>query len=390
MKQEEFFSLLAAGAVCSLLLVLFMPGCGPLTKEVAVTSEVEPEKPMPKAATVKPEAVKPEPEIVKPIVEKPVAERPVAEEAATIALKFTPQDSTTYKVITEAQQSVKWEGSVPKGSDFESGTTRNRVEMTFTQQLQSINDKGNCIAKITIKDLKYYFKVKGDLFVDFDSSRAEEPDNPLSRLIGQSYTIEITPAGEVAEIVDVSGAQAAVAGTDSSARKAAASLLTQEAVKRRHGIVSLPAAGEKQLQTGQSWDSVKTFSYGLMGAKSYKKSYTLKQIKDINGRRIAEVEMNAAATSEMAEQLHKEQTTDDFSKMFDNIETYTGRLEFDLTAGKIEKSFEKLQTEWIKALPDPSAEEKGPAVLKMGTIRLHGMERIDYTLKGSKCPRIKP
>jgi len=373
MKQERFFSLLAAGAVCSLLLVLFMSGCGPLTKEATVTSEIEPEEPMPKAAIVKPEAVKPEPEIVKPVTEKPVVE-----EAATIALKLTPQDSTTYKVITEVRQGVKWEGSVPKGSDFESGTTQNRAEMTYTQQIQSITDKGNCIAKITIKELKYYFKVKGDLFVDFDSSRAEEPDNPLSRLIGQSYTIEITPAGEVAKVIDVSGAQAAVTGRDSSDdRKAAASLLTPNAIERRHGVPALPAAEENQLQTSQSWDSIKTFSFGLMGSKSYKKTYTLKEIKEADGRRIAEVEMNGVTSSDMAEQLHKEQTTGDFSKMFDNIETYTGRLEFDLTAGKIEKSFEKLQTEWIRALADPSSEEKGPAVLKMGTIRLHRMERID-------------
>ncbi len=182
MKQEKIFSLLADGAVCSLLLVLFMSGCAPLTKEATVTSEVEPEEPMPEAAIEQPET-----EIVEPIIEKPVAEKPVAEEAATIALKFTPQDSTTYKVITEAQQSVKWEGSVPKGPDFESGINQNRVEMTFTQQIQSINDKGNCIAKITIKDLKYYFRVKDVLLVDFDSSRVDEPNNPLSGLIGQSY-----------------------------------------------------------------------------------------------------------------------------------------------------------------------------------------------------------
>ncbi len=377
MKQEKFFGLLAAGVICSVLLVLSISGCAPVTKEATVTSEVEPEKPMPKAETVKVAIEKPEPEIVKPIVEKPVAEKPAAEEAITIALKFTPQDSTTYKMITDAQQSVKWEGSIPKGSDFESGVNQNRVEMTFTQQIQSINDKGNCIAKITIKGLKYYFKVKEDVLVDFDSSRAEEPDNPLSRLIGQGYTIEITTAGKVAKVVDVSAAPAAVTGRNSSVRKAAASLLAPAAIKRRHGIVSLPGAGENQLRTGQSWGSLKTFSYGLMGSKSYKKTYTLKEIKETGGRQIAEVEMNAVASSELAEQLHKEQMTDDISKMFDNVETYTGRLKFDLTAGKIEKSFEKMQTEWIKAIDEPSEKEKGPAVLKMGTIRLYKMERID-------------
>ncbi|MBA7676877.1 hypothetical protein ES703_85122 [subsurface metagenome] len=64
--------------------------------------------------------------------------------------------------------------------------------------------------------------------------------------------------------------------------------------------------------------------------------------------------------------------------MFDNIETYTGRLELDLTAGKVEKYIEELQTEWVAV--DPSAgqkDDKEPAVLTMSDTRFYSLEKID-------------
>ena len=106
-----------------------------------------------------------------------------------LALKFTPEDSTTYKVTTEADKSVEWEGPAagkPKG--FIGGHTGNRVEMTFTQDIKSIDDKGNATAKITIKGLKYLAKVKDNIVLDFDSSTGKDTSSPFSKLIGQSYS----------------------------------------------------------------------------------------------------------------------------------------------------------------------------------------------------------
>jgi len=116
-----------------------------------------------------------------------------------------------------------------------------------------------------------------------------------------------------------------------------------------------------------------------MGSKSYEKIYTVKEIIYQNKRKVAIIEMNAIPSSEMAEQLHKEQAPAIFSKMFDNpVDTYSGRLELDLTAGKVEKYLEELRSEWVAV--DPTAGQKAdkePTAVKMSATRLYSLEKID-------------
>ena len=351
MMSDKIFGWLATAVVCSLLLTA---GCAPLTEEAA-KPEVEPKEEKPKVVVKE----------VKPEEEKPTVE---------LALKFTTQDSTTYKLTMEAQRRIELEGPLPDETVFKGGQTGNRIEMTFTRRIQSVDDNGNAVAEITIEGLKCLSIVRDNTTLDFDSSREKDKNSPLARLIGRSYTIKIAPTGKVTEVIDVKQAQAALKGS-SSANKAALTLLSTDVIKKRHGTLTLPDADKNQLSTGDKWSSIKTFSFGMMGSKSYEKIYTLKEIKDTDSRRIIIVEMNAIPTLE--EQLDKE-VAGGFSKMFDNIETYTGRLKLDLTAGKIEKYLEKLQSEWIAV--DPSAgqeDDKEPAALKMTAIRLYRLEKID-------------
>jgi len=299
-------------------------------------------------------------------------------QTATLALKFTPEDLTTYKVITENERSVIWgETLADKPEGFIGGHSGNRFEMTFTRQIQKVDDQGNAVAAITIKGLKYLAKVKDNIVLDFDSSREKDRNRPLYKLIGQSYTIEITPWGQVTKVIDVSGARAAVEGSALD-NKRAARLLSDEVIKDQHSIPALPAAEKNQLRRDDNWSNIKTFSFDWMGSKTYEKIYTLKKIKDIDGRRIAIAEMNAIPSSEKAKELHKEQTTGFFSQMFDNpIETYTGQLKFNLTAGKIEQYFEEFRSEWIAVDIMSPEENKEPDTLRMGATRLYRMERID-------------
>ncbi len=45
-----------------------------------------------------------------------------------LALKFTPQDSTTYRVIMEGEKGGEWKGTQPdKPSAFKGGHTGNRI-----------------------------------------------------------------------------------------------------------------------------------------------------------------------------------------------------------------------------------------------------------------------
>jgi len=358
MILKKIFRCLVVIVICSMLLTA---GCAREAKETA-KPQIKPEEEKPKVVA---EEAKPE---VKPGKEKPAVE---------LALKFVAGDSTTYKSTIQAQRSIRWEGPLPNEGAFKGGQTSSSVEITFARQIQSVEDNGNAVAKITIEALKYLSIIKDNPALDFDSSRAKDQSHFLAKLIGQSYTIEITPAGQVSKVIDVSQAQAALRGV-SSADKTALALLSPDAIKERHTIPAMPAADKKRLRTGDNWNGLKTFSFGLMGSKSYERIYTLKEVKQAGSRRVAVVEMKAAPTTEMAEQLHQQQTVSSFSKMFDNTETFTGQLQLDLNTGKVGNCFEKLESEWIAVEPMAGQQtDKEPAVLKMTAVRLYRLEKTD-------------
>jgi len=349
MKQIRMFGFATSFVLCVLLLTA---GC---TEPDAESAQAKIEPPKTTAAKVEPQEQK----------------TPVK-----LALKFAPADSTTYKVTTDADNSVIWESADPnKPKGFTGGHTGRKIEITFTQQIQSTDDKGNAVAKITIKQLKYLAKVKNQITMNFDSSRQQDGQNPLSKLIGQSYTIQITPSGQVLKLIDANDARAAVKG-DSAANKTAASLLSLKVITERHTIPALPASEKNQIPTGENWSSIKSFSFTMMGSKAYEKIYTLKEIKDVDNHRIAIAQMEAVPSAEYAKELHKEQSAAFFANMSDNKETYTGRLKLDLTAGKVEECRENLTTEWLIVDPNPKNSEQ-PAALKMTAVRSYSIEKID-------------
>ena len=361
MMPRTIFSCAIRILICVLVVTL---SCNNSARETARSKVEQQEKTL---AGKEPAAVQRIPAEVKPKEKGP---------AVLLALKFAPQDSTTYRVVVEADRSVVWEGPLPeKPTGFKGGHTGNRIETTFAQRIQSADDKGNAIAEIKIEALKYLAKVRDDAVLDFDSSREKDKDNPLAKLIGQSYTIQISPAGQVLQVVDANQARAAVEGS-SSAHQTASALFSAEAIKQRHTIPALPPGEKNRLSPGESWSSTATFPFDMMGSKSYEKIYTLKEIKDADDRQFAVADMNAVPSSEMAQELHKEQTTNPLEKMFDTNENYSGQLKLDLTAGKVEKCLEELRIEWV--IVDPQAkDDKEPAALRMSAMRLYSIEKID-------------
>ena len=349
MKHHKIFFWLAGAVICSMLL---SAGCAKPVAEIA-KPKVEPELKAPPVKPIKEDAAKPQPQTF------------------TLALKFAPQESTTYKITTEAEKGVKFEGTVPQEAAFKGGRTSSRTELTFDQQIQKVDEKGNAVAKITIKKLKYLAKVKDNIDLDFDSERPADSSNPLARLIGQSYTIEISPSSEVLKVIDVNEALAVVSG-DSAADKAARAILDQNAIKDRHAIAALPSLDKNQRPIADKWSKTGNFSFGLMGSKSYERIYTLKEVKSENGRQIAIVDMNAAPSSPAEEQK------DQISKKFDSTENYSGRLNLDTTSGKAENYSENLRLEWVTTEPTAAEQksEKEPAVLIMSVNISRSLERI--------------
>lgn len=302
---------------------------------------------------------------------------PEARQTTRVVSDLTPQDTTKYRLLIEAQQSVDWEGPLPEDRAFKGGKNHNRVEMTFTQQIQDVSEDGSVVAEITIDSLKYYSMVKDNIVLDFDSSKPRDPNYPLALLVGHGYTIEIAPTGEITRVIEVQQARTAVSRGSAVPRRALA-LLRDDAIIERHSNPALSVTRRSTLKTGDDWSGVKSFSFGVLGSKSYEKIYTVRKIKEHDKQHIATVEMNGIPTSEMAEQLHKQQQTTDFSKMFDSTGTYTGQLDLNLTTGEIDKCVEELQSEWV--VIDPQArqkDDKEPAMLKMAATRLYRLEKID-------------
>ncbi|MBW7991510.1 MAG: hypothetical protein FVQ84_16075 [Planctomycetes bacterium] len=293
------------------------------------------------------------------------------------ALKSAPADRITYKVTTDRERSVLWEGPLKnKPKSFVGGHSGNKIELTFTRQTQSVDDEGSAVVKITINALKYLAKVRDKIALDFDSSRETDMDNPLSKLIGQSYTIELTASGKVSKVIDVNDARAAVAGSSISNARAA-QLLSAQAITEQHSIPALPVAKKKQLIPGKTWSDIKTFSFGPMGSKSFERIYEIKEISETDGRQIALAQMNAVPSAAKAKELYKEQATGLFSSMFDNTETYTGKLWLDLTSGQIEKYTEEFKSDWVAVDPLATKQETEPDMLRMSATRIYRIERIE-------------
>lgn len=301
---------------------------------------------------------------------------PVSQESPVkLALKFTPQESTTYRLARENDRSVLWEGPEETRKGFKGGQARNRMEMTFEQKIHSVGDEENAIAEITITALKYVTRLKDNITLDFDSSRAKDQSNPLNTLIGQSYTVELTPWGDVTKVIDASDARSAVKG-NTSGHRTASNLLSDKAIRERHVIAALPDPNENLLRVGESWSRIKSFSFDMMGAKSYEKIYTLEEIRNVRKHQIAVTRMNAVPSAEEAKELHKEQVSSPLSQMSDNTERFTGELKLDLTDGNVMEYHEELLIEWFIVDPNPDDDER-PAVLRMTAGRLVSLERMD-------------
>ena len=113
----------------------------------------------------------------------------------------------------------------------------------------------------------------------------------------------------------------------------------------------------------------------MMGTKSLERVYTLKEVQQDGS--LAVVEMKAIPSAVMAEEMHKSQAVNPFSKMFDNTESYEGRLELELETGTIREYVEELRTEWIVADPEAVTGDAEPTALRMAALQLYRLEAVE-------------
>ncbi len=305
---------------------------------------------------------------------------------ADLRLKPAVDDSTMYKFAEHWVSSLRFEQ--PSLNKLDEKKTGTNIEMKFLQRIESVDKEGNAIARVTIKAFKYHVMVKNEVTFDFDSTREADKDRALSKLIGQSFTIKISPDGGV-EVVDAKKARNAVKG--GSDGTAARGLLSKELIAKRHSILALPDAGNRVVSVpqggktriyyqGDSWIRIKPSHPALKWApKSLAKTYTLEQITKEKRHRVALITMNGAESVESAEDAPESAgLMGIFGNIFDPQEIYTGRFTLDLDTGKVMEYNEKfVGTYTAMDTPKGKDSDKGPDVLTMGFTHEISMEMSD-------------
>jgi hypothetical protein len=254
--------------------------------------------------------------------------------------------------------------------------TISTIESTFVQQIEGIEADGSAVANITIKEIKYYVNEKGDVKFEFDSTSEKGKKDPFARLIGKSYKIKISPAGDVT-VIDAEAARKVV--TSGYAGRVAKSFLDDKNIIKRHEILALPEAGKSMVSVGDSWKRLKASPPPLLSPKSYEKTYTVEKLSGSEGTQVAHVTMNAVESAVAAPDAEKSAgSLGPFAKMFDTEDSFTGSMVLDLGSGQVNEYNEKLVVTYIVA--EASAHQKpdkGPDTLMIRYTDSIAVEKVN-------------
>ncbi|MBC8378393.1 MAG: hypothetical protein H8E62_04385 [Planctomycetes bacterium] len=289
---------------------------------------------------------------------------------ADLSLKFPSDRVTAYKATAEVTKLFRFEQ--PNLDKLKEEQTKTLIEMDFTQTIQAVDADGNATAQITINDLKVEMINKNKSQLSFDSQKESDKDAPLATLLGKSYTLQITPSGQV-KTLDTKNAMAAV--TSAYEKKIVKSLLDPKEIAERHQIAALPKDLADELSVGDTWSKVVASPPGLLAPKSYEKTYTLTAIDAA----VATVQMTAGESAVPAEGGSQAAGgMGMFAKMFDNQDDYTGTLKFDLETGEVLSSVETLiSTYTAQEMPENGDPDKGPDILTMQFINRIQLEKLN-------------
>ncbi len=290
--------------------------------------------------------------------------------SAPMALDLQPGDSGNYRVISEKQRGVEFGGALEGQQELEGGMRTSITEMTFTQEIESIDEAGNAVARITIRDISASTQMRDEIVSDYSS---DTEGSVFAGLVGKSYKIKIAPTGQVTEVLDTSQIREAIRNHGAEAGQARG-LFSNDSLKDFHTVSVLPG---ENVAVGDSWHSVKTFSFGMLGTKELERIYTLVEVVKVNGQRIAVADLNAIPSAEGSRLLHQQAEDTGFDDMFDTSHDYSGTVKLNLDDGQFVSCIERLNAEWIIVEPTDIDHDDLPGMLSMSANIHNRLERID-------------
>jgi len=277
-----------------------------------------------------------------------------------------------YRLTFAGERSVEFKGRNAETRNLRGGRTGNRIKILYSRQIQSSDKKGNSIEKITIKQLDYLKYLKDKTVLDFKSKGADSK-SPLGRLVGQSITIESGSEGQINRVLDTSIDRQSLKGK-AEQNKAAQKLLETEAIKQLYSIPAPPKNQQARMKVSDTWSNTKSFSFGTLGTKSYKRIYTVTKFDESDGRRIMLVDMQGIPVPKSQEQKKPGR----WSNLSPNTEIYNGNMTFDLTRRQTSKYIENCQIEWVVEDPNSTMEQdEQPDAMIMKAAHTYKVEMID-------------
>ena len=197
--------------------------------------------------------------------------------SANLSLRFNPQSSQTYEVTTEVTKDFRFEQ--PTMDKLREEQTKTLIRMAFTQTIDSVDNQGVASATVVIDGLSVTMTNKNEQRLSYDSAKEEDKTNPLNKLVGQRYTVQISPNGKVVGFDSDAAKKSVTAGFEA---KLAERILSEDGIRERHEIPALWGA-EENGAVKKSWTQVVPSPPGLLAPKSYQKTYTLTGIETRDG-----------------------------------------------------------------------------------------------------------
>jgi hypothetical protein len=287
---------------------------------------------------------------------------------AELALKFNPNDSSVYKVISSNSTNFKFE--MPSSNKFSEKLSSMDIEITFLQEIESVDAAGVAKANITIQGLKIKQIKEGNENYNYDSNNPADAKLSANALIGKSYKISIDPKG-IVTAVDAKKISAAVKGGGALNIKG---IVSEATIKRRHEIVTLSSLEKAQVAVGDTWSTQETPPFKMLSSKPFEKIYTLDKIESGAGGQVAVVSMNAIPAGSAQANPVSMMTSMAPGLSMDSEDSYTGGMTLDVETGTLLSHEQILKVATIAT--DTRSTDKAPDVLTITQIFTDKAEKI--------------
>ena len=264
----------------------------------------------------------------------------------TFSLEFEPGTKTRYRVTTETIMALE---SLENASKNNTSTTplpkvSESSEVIFTQEiLGPVSETTNTvIALVTIEHVGYNLTSPGQSDLLFNSQKTTDQNSPFTKLIGQTYTIEVSPLGYVPGIFNLHPARLAVRGP-TPAHAAALELVSPPAIFSRHGFFSVPGPDVGLLSVGGRWRGVQQLTLITSGTDIYRlgthRFDKIYQLESLEQRQMGTV----GAVVFVGSPRSRRTSDGRFIEVPFLSCSYAGGGEFNIDAGRVESYFEQLE-----------------------------------------------